>query len=79
MAEPQQTAARHADEREHFRAELLVVNARIKEPEPDQSSSPPIEDWRRLELRAKHWADPASKDWQDTMADDAGIPRYGEI
>jgi hypothetical protein len=55
------------------------MNARIKEPEPGQSSSPPIEDWRRLELRAKHRTDPASKDWQDIVSDDAGIPRYGEI
>ena len=34
---------------------------------------------RMEELRHKYAVEPVPKDWQDLAADDAGIPRFGEI
>lgn len=37
------------------------------------------EDWRLAQLAEKHAPDPIPADWRETAADDAGVPRFGEI
>jgi hypothetical protein len=46
---------------------------------PARPSPPKYDDARIEELRHKYKDEPEALDWQDIAADDAGVPRYGEI